>query len=410
MGFFNFGKQSKREKPTEAPSGEKSVSTGSRIVTVRGLAEAERVGAAYHAMRLRADALAVSKLSFERYNAAGRVWTKWAEGPHSGQWRRLNWLMQVKPNRWQNATQMWQLLSWLSDGLGNAGLYLRRGFDGGEVLEIEPCTFMSVYQTGTEVRYIVQPVFSGSSFETDPENVILFNQPVSVRSSIHSAALVDVARAALTRFATASGLVLSMAGKGNQKRFIVKQDTGNGGYSGMNGYNDDEVKKGVENMNEQYRTDADFIFDEFATQLTEISQSFQDVVSPTLLVRAQEIEEIGRCFGVPGPLMFAQTNSVYKSTDDAWKLFQNVTVEPRLMELEDEFDSKILTEAEYDMFRFHFERHALCLEGDKAKAETRKIYVDAGIMSADEVREELNLPKGAPQRPAPAPVANNTQK
>jgi len=405
MGFFNFRKQSKREKPTEAPSEGKSVNTGSRIYTVHGLAESERIGAAFHAMRLRADALAVSKLSFQRWNAAGRVWEEWNEGPHSGQWRRLNWMMQVKPNRWQNATQMWQLLSWMSDGLGNAGLYLRRSPLDGEVLEMEPCTFQTVTTGTSDVRYIVQPVFMATSFETAPDNVILLNQPASTRNDLRAASLVDVARSALTRYATASGLVLSMAGKGNQKRFIVKQETSTG-YSGMNGYADEEVKKGVENLNEQYRTDADFIFDEFATQLTEISQSFQDVVSPTLLVRAQEVEEIGRCFGVPGPLMFATSNAVYKSTDDAYKLFQNITLEPRLMSIEDEFASKILSEDLYGLCRFHFERHAMCLEGDKAKAETRKIYVDAGIMSADEVREQLNLPKGAPQRPAPAPVNN----
>ena len=410
MGFFNFGKQSKREKPTEAPSEGKSVNTGSHIYAVRGLEEAERVGAAYHAMRLRADALAVSKLSFQRRNTAGRFWEEWNEGPHSGQWRRLNWMLQVRPNRWQNATQMWQLLSWMSDGLGNAAIYLRRMPSTGEILEMEPCTFSVVYGTPSDPRYIVQPVFSLTSFETEPRNVILLNQASATRNSLRVHSLVDVACQALTRYATASGLVLSMAGKGNQKRFIVKQDTGNGGYSGMNGYDDSEVKKGVEDMNEQYRSNADFIFDEFATQLTEISQSYQDVVSPTLLMRAQEIEEIGRCFGVPGPLMFAQTNSVYKSTDDAWKLFQNITVEPLLMSIEDEFACKVLSEDLYDVCRFHFERHAMCLEGDKAKAETRKIYVDAGIMSADEVREELNLPKGAPQRPAPAPVANNTQK
>lgn len=406
MGFFNLFKQSKREKPEDAHA-EKSVTTSSRIVTVRGLAEAERIGACYHAMRLRADALAMSKLSFQRYSAVGRNWEELSSGPHSGQWRRLNWMLQVRPNRWQNATQMWQLLSWMSDGLGNAGLYLRRALDDGEVLEIEPCTVQSVLTNSSDVVYSVSPVFSATNFETKPENVILFNQLYPTRNNMRAASLVEVAQKALTAYATASGLMLTMAGKGNQKRFIVKQDSGNGGYGGMNGFDDNEVKKSVEHMNEQYNTNADFIFDEFATQITEISQSFQDVVSPTLLMRTQEVEEIGRTFGVPGPLMFAQTNSVYKSTDDAYKLFQNITLEPRLMSLEDEFACKILTEKEYDAFRFHFERHAMCLEGDKAKAETYKIYVDAGIMTADEVREVINLPKGAPVRPTPAPVNNS---
>lgn len=403
MNWFNFGrKAAKRETSTSTSESEKSVSTISHTENVYNLQQALQLDTAFHAMKLRADALALAKLSYERFIKAQGVWEEWSDGPHSEEWRRLNWLMQVKPNRWQNATQMWQLASFMRDGIGRAGIYLRRGTDG-SIIELEPCTYQRIIMRGEETL-TVSLVFSDLCIAARPEDVLCLS--LNSNKDFLELGIVQLAQKALSRYATACKLQLSMVGKGNQKRFIVRQEKSSANYAGLNGLQDSEMDANVENMNRQYASGDDFIFDPSASQTTEISQSFQDVMTPTNEMRKIDIEAIGRYFGVPSPLMFASSNAVYKSTDDAYLMFNKLTMEPIYEALEDEASSKILVPEDYGHFRLHFKRHALCLDGHKTKAETYKILTDAGIMTRNEVRQELNLPlkpelDAAPQSQTP---------
>ena len=92
------------------------------------------------------------------------------------------------------------------------------------------------------------------------------------------------------------------------------------------------------------------------------------------------------------PLMFCNTNAVYKSADDAWHVFERLTLKPILKHVEQEFNCKVLNEFDIGKQRYAFSCEDLCLDSDKSKAETNNIYVAGGIMTPNEARARMGLP------------------
>ena len=351
---------------------------------------AMKVGAFYHALDLRATTAARATLKYERY-AGG----KWQENDY-GSNRRLNWLLQVRPNELMTATQMWKLAFRMRDVEGCAGIYIDE--KGGEIERLVP-----VHLTWDPVNFqytIQSDEFMSLSGKTVSADKVVVLKGVVTPGWPLGRSLLHYAKETLSLAATAESLCLDVMSKGGTFRAIVKQEQQISGLQGLSNLDDNEVKKNTDSISEQFAEGKDFIFDPSASNVTPITQSFQDLQVD--LQRNKAIEDIARFTGVPLPLMFCATNAVYKSIDDAWHTFLELTIKPLLEEVEQELNAKLLTPGDHGAWRFRFDTSHLCLDSDKSKAETAQIYVNCGVKTVNEVREELNLEPREEDPPQPS--------
>jgi HK97 family phage portal protein len=377
MGLFSF--LSRRETSGTAQQQKAGAVVPSRRVYVNNGDRAMKVAAFYHALDLRAKTAARAVLRYERF-----VGGSWKEDDY-GSNRRLNWLLQVRPNELMTALQFWEYVYRMRDIEGCAGIYIDE--KEGEIFRLIP---VRVSWNSMGSTFIINsdefPWVNGMS--VSGERVLLIKGVVTPGYML-GRSLLHYAKDTLSLAATAESLCLDVMSKGGTFRAIVKQEQQISGLQGLGNLDDNEVKKNTDSISEQFAEGKDFIFDPSASNVTPITQSFQDLQVD--LQRNKAVEDIARFAGVPLPLMFCATNAVYKSIDDAWHTFLELTIKPMLEEVAQELNAKLLEPAEFGKLQYRFDVSGLCLDSDKSKAETAQIYVNSGIKTRNEVREEMNL-------------------
>ena len=388
MGLFDFLKREQSKAPTGQNTG---ASVPQRRIVINNGDSAQQVAAFFHAIELRATTAARACLRYERL-----VDDKWEQFSY-GDNNRLNWLLQVRPNALMTSIQMWKLAFRMRDLEGSAGIYIR--YEGERVMELIPVHL--TWSRNNNTFKCVSDEFSRQWDNVPAEHVIILKGIVTPGYPL-GRSILHYAKQTLSTAATAESLCLDVMSKGGTFKAIVKQEQQINGLQGLATLDDKEAEKNTDNIGEQFAEGKDFIYDPSASQITPITQSFQDLQVD--LQRNKAIEDIARFTGVPLPLMFCATNAVYKSIDDAWHTFKTLTIEPLLEEVEQELNSKILSDKDFGKFRFRFDTSALCLDSDKGKAEVAQIYINAGVKTRDEVRQELNLAPLGNNDPTPTPT------
>lgn len=361
------------KKPTGA-------SVRAKMVTVGANEGALALTSVLHAIDLRATTAARSTLEYQRC-----VGTQWVQFLHGNTQARLNnYLFQVRPNRFQSAQQMWKMLYLTCDIYGCAALYLEKD-DMRDLAAVWPCRCGSLTATN---EYHLSNIMTGMSLIADADDCIVIKS-VATPTHPEGVSLLLYAVRTLSLGATAEQFALDTMAKGGTFKGILKQESAMVGLQGIDSIDDVEAKKVATSIQEQWDNGADIATDPSAGNLQQVSQSFQDLQVPTMVDKTTEA--VARLFNVPLPLMFISTNAVYKSMDDAWHTFDVLAIQPMLEEVEQELNGKLLNEYDFGQFRFKFNSDKVCLDSDKSKAETEKIYVDAGIKTVNEARAKLGL-------------------
>lgn len=383
MRFFNF--LQKREVPTVGAEDEKPKQEGASVraktVHVRNADSALAVNQVLHAINLRATSLAMASLEYQRNK--GGEWVPWPKENIAA--RRNNYILQVRPNRMQTAMQMWEMFYRTHDVCGRAALHLMRT-DDGEIGAIWPCKCSHLLDTN---KYQLTNTLLNKTYEVDARDAIVISA-MATADRPEGASMLLYAVRTLSLGATAEQFALDTMSKGGTFKGILKQESVVSGVPGIDTITDKEAKKAANSIQEQWDAGADIATDPSAGNLQQVSQSFQDLQVPIILDKVTE--GVGRIFGVPMPLMFCNTNAVYKSADDAWHVFERLTLKPILKHVEQEFNCKVLNEYDFGKHRYGFSCEDLCLDSDKSKAETNNIYVAGGIMTPNEARARLGLP------------------
>lgn len=381
MGFFNIFH--KREAvPSSTGEGQKpsGATVRAKLVHVGADEGALGLSAVLHAIDLRATTAARSKLEYQRW--AGDKWVQFVQG--STQARLNNYLFQVRPNMMQNAQQMWRMLYLTCDIYGRAALYLERDMMG-NLAAVWPCRCSHLLTTN---EYSLTNSVTGDTLVTSAENCVVIKS-IATPTRREGVSLLLYAVRTLSLGATAEQFALDTMAKGGTFKGILKQESAMVGMQGWDNISDDEAKKVASSIQDQWDNGADIATDPSAGNLQQVSQSFQDLQVPMIMDRTTEA--VARLFNVPLPLMFTSTNAVYKSMDDAWHTFEALAIRPMLEEVEQELNGKLLNEYDFGKIQYKFNSEGVCLDSDKSKAETDKIYVDAGIKTVDEVRAKLGL-------------------
>lgn len=109
--------------------------------------------------------------------------------------------------------------------------------------------------------------------------------------------------------------------------------------------------------------------------------------------RKYEVVEIARFFNISPVKLFDLTNSSYNSLEHTQLSYMQDTIYPYIQMMIDEFNNKLFTPSEQERFEIEFDFASL-LETDKtSQASYFKTLLVNGIMSLNEVRERLDLPK-----------------
>lgn len=378
MGLFTNIFQ-RREATTTAPTDKKAaeaagVRVQSHTVSV-GLSNADTIAAFSRAIDLRAKTLAQAQIEFQAYQ--GGTWRKYMYGGSQS----LNYTLHCRPNSYQNAQEMWEMASRICD-LSHNGMcaIYAPGMSEGQVLGLYPC-FASWNQMTNEYTVSNEHLnIFGRTVDAD-EVIILRNG--------YGKSMVSVLRRQLELDATADEFSKNTFAKGGTFKAIVKQEVTSSALSGIDALDDEEVERNFDDINRQFREGNDFIYDPSASQLFQIQQSYQDLQVNMSHDRVTHC--VAMVTGVPQPLLFQNTNAVYKNTDDAYHVFVGLTCKPRWNSICQELNAKYLGESYYELRRFSAETKHLCLDSDKSKADTMSVLVNAGIMTPNEARRDYNL-------------------
>lgn len=109
--------------------------------------------------------------------------------------------------------------------------------------------------------------------------------------------------------------------------------------------------------------------------------------------RKYEVIEIARFFNISPVKLFDLTHSSYNSLEHTQLSYMQDTIYPYIQMMVDEFNSKLFTPSEQEELSLEFDFSSL-LETDKnSQANYYKTLMVNGIMSLNEVRERLDLPR-----------------
>ncbi len=106
------------------------------------------------------------------------------------------------------------------------------------------------------------------------------------------------------------------------------------------------------------------------------------------------LEDVTRVFGVPKVMIGDLENTTFSNFNTARRLFWEDTIAAQLAFYQETLHRHLLPHFNDDSLTLEFDLSGVAAlkENEENKAKRRRIYVEAGIMTIDEVRREMNLP------------------
>ena len=106
------------------------------------------------------------------------------------------------------------------------------------------------------------------------------------------------------------------------------------------------------------------------------------------------LEDVTRVFGVPKVMIGDLENTTFSNFSTARRLFWEDTIAGQLAFYKEALQQHLLPHFGDDSLTVEFDLSGVeaLKENEENKAKRRRIYVQAGIMTVDEVRREMNLP------------------
>ena len=104
------------------------------------------------------------------------------------------------------------------------------------------------------------------------------------------------------------------------------------------------------------------------------------------------MDDVARYYATPRPLLMLDTNSHYNDYTNATMEYLQRTIAPLATELEDLFDTKLLTIDDFGYRRFHMCEQPLLRMDLETQAKIDKMHLETGVMSPNELRAQYDLP------------------
>ena len=320
---------------------------------------------------------------YQKINAEGGnyVEDRWGLG------RKLNWLLQVRPNPLQTASELQEQIEFRKIYFGNAFVYIERD-EYGDPLYLWLCTGGG-YNPLTDTYSLTYNGIMGPRImvDTPSRNVLHFKNVFLTEDMYMGIPMIWVAMKALSISATANDQALTDMAKGGRYKMLVQEkDSSPTGTRGR--ANQQELKRITKELgDDMYAGDAIFLNNVAdAKVISQTSQQLQILES-----RGFEVSEIARILGIPRIMMMEEQGSNYKMPEHATQEFLLRTIQPRIRKHEDEMNSKLLTVEDFGKRRIHVCELPLRRLDAKGQAEIDKLHMETG-WSVNELRGQYDLP------------------
>ena len=395
--FFSNMIGLRKREAADTASAEAGKSTGTFSQHIRrpvSPGAALTISAVYRAIELRAKTVGQFQMQYQRLNREGGNFVSDMGNPsvaYASSGQRLNYLLQVSPNPVMSASQMMQQLVINKLQLGNGYIYIER--DGlGEALHLWLATCGGYNQVTHTYNLTYAGEYGVVNLAAVPaEDVIHVPNTFRDQDGYMGIPTIRYALDTLSLIATTKAQSLETAAKGGRMKLIVGEEQPSQGQ-GTLAYgllNKGEVDRYAQEINERiYQQDVIGI--RGLQHIQNISMSAQDQqLIETLNI---SLDDVARFFGTPRPLLMMDSNSHYTTPTNATLEYMTRTIQPDVLEIEQEFTRKLLNVYDFGRYRIHMCEQPLLRLDKEAQAKVDKMRLEAGTATVNELRRQYDMP------------------
>lgn len=345
------------------------------------------VPAWYRGVSLIMQTMGQMEVQYQRMNREGGNFTEDRFGAN----RRLNYLLQVRPNPLMTGSQMLEQIEYRKIYHGNAYVYIERDALG-DPAALWLCTSGSYNAAADTYSLTYQRRGAQAMVTADPADVLHFKNVFLSDDMLTGLPTINFAMKALSIAATADEQTLKDMAKGGKHKILVQEQVPQGGKFGLvsaGRANQDEMRRITEQLGEDFMS-KDAVFLNNIADAKIISQTAAEL--RTLENRGFQVADLSRLLGVPTIMMMLDTGNNYKTPEAATQEFLLRTIQPRIREMEDELNSKLLGVDDFGRRRIHVCEQALRRLDPKQQADLDKIHLETGAMNVNEIRAQYDLP------------------
>ena len=322
---------------------------------------------------------------FQRINKAGGNFIE----DRYGIYRRLNYLLQVRPNPLMTASQLQEQIEYRKIYYGNALVYIERD-QYGDVSALWLCTDGG-YNVFTDTYDITYNGVGGTVLmpAVPSRDVLHFKNVFLTDGYLRGIPTLDFAYKSLQIAATADNQTLQDVAKGGRHKVMLQEAQAPQGGGTRGRQSPSELRKTAKTFGEDWAAGDVVLLDNTMTP-TLISQTSQQL--QLLEQRGFQVSDLARVLGVPRIMMMEDAGSSYKMPEHATQEFMLRTIQPRIREWEDELNAKLLTPDDFGTRRIHVCELALKRLDAKGQAEVDKLRLETGASTVNEIRTQYDRP------------------
>ena len=325
------------------------------------------------------------KVQYQRKNVDGGNYIE----DRYGAGRKLNYLLQIRPNPIMTASEMQEQIEFRKIYYGNAFVYIERD-SFGDPRYLWLCTYGGYNPVMDTYSICYNGEYGPEMMAEVPARDVLHFKNVFLTDDMYlGIPMVWAAMNALSIAATGGEQALQDMAKGGKMKLIIGEEK-SGSQGLLNGglYKKEEMTKYARELQDAlYHNDVVSIHGLDKVQV--ISQTSQQL--QLLESRGFEVAEIARILGIPRIMMMEEQGSNYKMPEHATQEFLLRTIQPRIRKHEDELNSKLLSPDDFGKRRIHVCELALRRLDAKGQAEIDKLHLESG-WSVNELRSQYDLP------------------
>ena len=375
-------------------SGEASGSFAGRVRHVVTPQAALTIAAVYRAVGLIARTEGQFMLQYQKLDKKGGNFVP-EVGAVGSQYvtygQQLNYLLQVRPNPMMTASAFMQglVISKLQNGNGIA--YIERD-DRGWPVALWLCFGAGYNEADGTYRvqyYTRRGIMNIDAVEAS--DVIHIPNTYKMTNGWGISTL-HYAFDTLSLIKTETNQALETAAKGGRVKLIIGEEKpakGAGTSFAFGMLNKDQIDSYARELNAKMY-EQDVVGIRGLSALHNISMSAQD--QQMIEVLGMGINDVCRYYGVQRPLLMEDTNSHYTTYQNARMELLQWTIQPDVLEIEQEFNSKLLNQYDFGMRRFHMCEQPLMRLDKEAQAKVDQIMLQTGASTINEIRQQYDRP------------------
>lgn len=371
----------------ENGNGGKSGSYEERKVTVRSANAALTVSAVYRATELRMKTVAQFQPQFQRLNREGGNYVQY----NYSYGKELNYLLQVEPNPLMTSMQLFEWLVYQRMMCGNGVAYLERDRLYGSVKKIWPCTsvtyhrFSGTYDLTYEGEY--GPV---DKINVKREDVIHLPNTFKTADGVWGIPTLKYAIETLSLIKTENAQALETAAKGGRTKLLIGEDT-QGSFSPIaKGLFDPKQQKAyAREINREIYTQ-DVVSLRGLDKVQQISMSAAEMQMIEFLNMG--VDDVARFWATPRALLMADANSHYTTYVNGRMEYLSNTVQPEIIEIEQEFERKLIGFDGFGDKKFHMCEQPVMRLDKEAQAKVDQLQLATGAATVNEIRKQYDKP------------------